>query len=80
MIIQIVTVLIVKKTAGISVNYFIVGGFFSTITAFNLITKGNYNDNTITMSLYKGLLYLTMAIITIIIEHLIEKKVNKTTK
>ena len=79
-IIQIVTVLIVKKTAGISVNYFIVGGFFSTITAFNLITKGNYNDNTITMSLYKGLLYLTMAIITIIIEHLIEKKVNKTTK
>ena len=79
-IIQIVTVLIVKKTTGISVNYFIVGGMFSTITAFNLIAKGNYHDNTITMSLYKGLLYLTMAIITIIIERLIEKKENKIIK
>lgn len=75
-IIQIITLLIAKKTTGISVNYFIIGAFFSTITSFNLISKENFYDNTITMSLYKCLLYLTMAFIAIIIEKINISKIK----
>lgn len=76
-IIQIITLLIAKKTTGISINYFIIGAFFSTITSLNLISKENFYDNTITMSLYKCMLYLTMAFIAIIIEKINNKKYKK---
>lgn len=72
-IIQIITLLVVKKTTGLSLNYFLMGSFFSLITALNLISKECFNDNTITMSLYKSLLFFTMAMLINFINFLNKK-------
>ena len=76
-IIQITTLLVAKKTTGLSLNYFLMGSFFSLITALNLISKEYFYDNTITMSLYKSLLFLTMAIFMVLIDVYYSQKVLK---
>ena len=52
-IVQIITIALARKATAISINYFIIGCFFSIVTPFNLMVKGSFQDSTITMTLYK---------------------------
>ena len=74
-LVQIFTIIFAKKSTGISISYFLIGGFFTLITSCNLITKGNFTDTTITMSLFKGSLYFSVIFIAIFIS-----KINKLIK
>jgi len=62
-IVQIITIFIAKRATSISSDYFKIAAFFSMVTALNLIAKGKFTDNTITMSLYKCLLYTSVVVI-----------------
>ena len=66
-LVQIFTIIFAKKATGISTTYFTIGAFFTLITSCNLISKGNFYDTTITMSLFKGCLYASVIVITFII-------------
>ena len=69
-LVQIFTIIFAKKATGISTTYFTIGAFFTLITSCNLITKGNFHDTTITMSLFKGCLYASVVVVAIIIKKL----------
>ena len=73
-LIQIFTIIFAKKTTGISSAYFTISAFFTLITSCNLIVKGNFYDTTITVSLFKGLLYSLVMLIAIIINKLYPTK------
>ena len=62
-IVQIITIFVAKRATSISSDYFKIAAFFSMVTALNLIAKGKFTDNTITMSLYKCLLYTSVVVI-----------------
>ena len=64
-IVQIITIILARKATAISINYFIIGCFFSIVTPFNLMVKGSFQDSTITMTLYKFFLYLTIVVLAI---------------
>lgn len=64
-IVQIITIALARKATAISINYFIIGCFFSIVTPLNLMVKGSYQDSTITMTLYKFFLYLTIVLLAL---------------
>ena len=66
-LVQIFTIIFAKKATGISTTYFTIGAFFTLITSCNLISKGNFYDTTITMSLFKGCLYASVVVIAFVI-------------
>lgn len=73
-LVQIFTIVFAKKTTGISSAYFTISAFFTLITSCNLIVKGNFYDTTITVSLFKGLLYSLVILVSIIISKLYPTK------
>ena len=78
-IVQIITIFVAKRATSISSDYFKIAAFFSMVTALNLIAKGKFTDNTITMSLYKCLLYTSVVAIVMCFNE-IEKKKQKVAK
>ena len=78
-IVQIITIFVAKRATSISSDYFKIAAFFSMVTALNLIAKGKFTDNTITMSLYKCLLYTSVVLIVTFFNE-IEKKKQKVAK
>ena len=66
-LIQIFTIIFAKKTTGISVVYFLISAYFTVITSCNLIAKGNFCDTTITLSILKCFLYLSLIFIVMFI-------------
>ena len=73
-IVQIITIILAKKATAISINYFIIGCFFSIVTPFNLMVKGSFQDSTITMTLYKFFLYLTIVFLALFFSYKENKK------
>ena len=73
-IVQIITIILAKKATAISINYFIIGCFFSIVTPFNLMVKGSVQDSTITMTLYKFFLYLTIVFLALFFSYKENKK------
>lgn len=73
-IVQIITIALARKATAISINYFIIGCFFSIVTPFNLMVKGSFQDSTITMTLYKFFLYLTIVFLALFFSYKENKK------
>ena len=73
-IVQIITIVLARKATAISINYFIIGCFFSIVTPFNLMVKGSVQDSTITMTLYKFFLYLTIVFLALFFSYKENKK------
>ena len=72
-LIQIITIIVAKKTTGISCLYFTIATFFAILTALNLIAKGNFYDTTITMSLFKGSLYAAVVFVAFVLNKIYKK-------
>ena len=72
-LIQIITIIVAKKTTGISRLYFTIATFFAVLTALNLIAKGNFYDTTITMSLCKACLYASVVLVAFLLNRIYKK-------